>query len=161
EAIRFPSLQAALDALPPGGGVVRLPAGTFEIARPLLLTREDVLLEGAGTATHIQNVNHDSQPALVIQPAKLAADRRVMQWRIRLADLRITGNPRSGHGIQATNVNELFLDGVTVSEHGGDGIHLVNCYEDPRIVNSLITYNKQTGLNLIECHDIVVSANQF
>src|SRR5262249_29886545 len=42
EAIRYPSLQAALDALPPDGGVVRLPAGTFEITQPLLLTQEDV-----------------------------------------------------------------------------------------------------------------------
>src|SRR5207237_4552877 len=140
---------------------VRLPAGTFEIAQPLLLNQEDVLLEGSGTATHIKNVNKTGQPALIIQPAKHAADRKAMQWRVKLADLRITGNPQSGHGIQATNVNELFLDGITVSEHGGDGIHMVNCYEDPRIVNSLITYNKKTGLNLIECHDIVVSANQF
>ena len=38
---------------------------------------------------------------------------------------------------------------------------MVNCYEDPRICNSLITYNKAAGLNLIACHDIVVSANQF
>ena len=84
-----------------------------------------------------------------------------MLWRVKLADLRVTGNPKSGHGIQAVNVNEFFLDGVTVSEHGGDGIHMVNCYEDPRICDSLITYNKETGLNLIACHDIVVSANQF
>jgi hypothetical protein len=161
EAIRYPSLQAALDALPPDGGLVRLPAGTFEITQPLLLTQEDVLLEGSGTATHLKNVNKRGQPALVIQPARLAADRKAMQWRVTLTNLRITGNPQSGHGIQATNVNELFLQGITLSYHGGDGIHMVNCYEDPRIVNSLITYNKQTGLNLIECHDIVVSANQF
>jgi hypothetical protein len=161
EAHGYPSIQAAIDALPAEGGVVRLPAGTFEINQPLLLTREDVLLEGAGTATHIKNVNTSGQPALLIQPAKLAADRKVMQWRITLARFRITGNPRSGHGIQATNVNELFLDGVAVSNHGGDGIHLENCYEDPRICDSLITYNKQTGLNLVGCHDIVVSANQF
>ena len=84
-----------------------------------------------------------------------------MLWRVKLADLRVTGNPKSGHGIEAVNVNEFFLDGVTVSENGGDGVHMVNCYEDPRICNSLITYNKATGLNLVGCHDIVVSANQF
>ena len=84
-----------------------------------------------------------------------------MQWRVRLSNLRITGNPLSGHGIQATNVNELFLDGITISHHGGDGIHMENCYEDPRICDSLITYNKKVGLNLLGCHDIVVSANQF
>lgn len=161
EAIGYPSIQAAIDALPPEGGVVRLPAGTFEIARPLRLTREDVLLEGAGSASHIKNVNTDGQPALVIEPAAHATNPKAMQWRVRLSGFRITGNPQSGHGIVAVNVNELFVDGVTVSDHGGDGIHMENCYEDPRISDSLITYNKKSGLDLHGCHDIVVSANQF
>ncbi len=47
---------------------------------------------------------------------------------------------------RAHNVNEIFFDGVTVSYHGGDGILLDYCYEDPRICQSLITYNKGTGL---------------
>jgi parallel beta-helix repeat protein len=67
----------------------------------------------------------------------------------------------SGVGIAAHNINEIFLDGISVSQHGGDGVRLNYCYEDPRIVDSLFTYNKQTGLNLVGCHDIVVSSNQF
>jgi polygalacturonase len=161
DASRFPTLQAALDALPAEGGVVQLPPGTFEITEPLVLAREDALIRGSGTATHIQNRNTSGEPALIIRPANYPADPKSMQWRVQLADLRITGNPSSGHGIEATNVNELFVSGITVSYHGGDGIRMTNCYEDPRIVNSLITYNKQVGLNLIGCHDIVVSANQF
>ena len=47
------------------------------------------------------------------------------------------------------------------SENGGDGVRMVNCYEDPRVCNSLFTYNNAAGLDLIGCHDIVVSANQF
>ena len=80
---------------------------------------------------------------------------------MQLTNLRITGNEKSGHGIVAVQVNEVFLSGVTVSYHGGDGIRLDRCYEDPRICNCLITYNKAIGLNLPGCHDIVVSANQF
>jgi hypothetical protein len=161
EAINYPTIQDAIDALPPSGGVVRLPAGTFELRQPLRITRGDVLLEGSGTATHLRNRNAEGQPALKIQPANLAADSKAMLWRVKVADLRITGNAQSGHGIEAVNANELFLDGITVSENGGDGVRMVNCYEDPRICNSLLTYNKQTGLHLIACHDIVVSANQF
>src|SRR5262249_46352765 len=56
DAANFPSLQAAIDALPPVGGVVRLPPGTFEINEPLRISQEDVLIEGSGTATHIRNV---------------------------------------------------------------------------------------------------------
>ena len=161
EAIDYPSLQAALDALPADGGLVRLPAGTFEIDAPLRIRTGDVSIEGAGTATHIVNTSNDGGAALIVEPPDIAEQPESRIWRVRLANFRITGNPESGHGIVARGVNELFIDGVTVSEHGEDGIRLDDCYEDPRICDSLITYNKGVGLNLIACHDIVVSGNQF
>lgn len=161
EAIDFPSLQAAFDALPPEGGLVRLPAGTFEINQPLRIRTEDVCIEGAGTATHIKNTNTEGQPAIVIEHDDYEENRRARLWRIRLTNFRVTGNEQSGHGILARGVNEILIDSLTVSENGGDGIQLDQCYEDPRITHSLITYNKQTGLNLLGCHDIVVIGNQF
>lgn len=161
EAIQFSTIQAAIDALPPTGGVVRLPAGTFELSKPLRISRGDVLIQGAGTATNLKNVNTQGEAAIRVQPENLSAAPKSMLWRVKLADMRVTGNPKSGHGIEATNVNEFFLDGVTVSEHGGHGINMINCYEDPRISDSLITYNKAAGLNLVGCHDIIVAANQF
>lgn len=164
DAANYPTLQAAFDAVSQQGGMVRLPAGTFEISQPLRIHGDDVCVEGAGTATHIRNTNQDGLPALVIADPEHRRDGNSRQqelWRVRLANFRITGNEASGDGIVAHNINELFLDGVTVSYHGGDGIELSYCYEDARIVNALITYNKQTGLNLVGCHDIVVSANQF
>jgi hypothetical protein len=161
EAIHYPSLQAAFDALPAEGGMVVLPAGTFEIKEPLRLQSDDILIQGSGTATHIKNLGGEGSPALVIEPGDYDANPRARIWRVHLSDFRITGNEQSGHGIAARGVNELFIEGVTVSEHGGDGILMENCYEDPRVCNSLITYNKGTGLNLIGCHDIVVAANQF
>ncbi|MHC4394075.1 MAG: right-handed parallel beta-helix repeat-containing protein [Planctomycetota bacterium] len=161
----YPSLQAAINALPDKGGVVRLPPGTFEINKPLKIAKSDVLIEGAGTATHIKNVNTNGESAMAIQLANYKAGMEVNAekaiWRVRLANFRITGNEKSGHGIEANFVNEIFIDGVTISYHGGDGIYLYQCYEDPRICDSLITYNKGTGLDLIGCHDIVVSSNQF
>lgn len=164
EAAEFPSLQAALDALPEEGGLVRLPPGHFVINQPLIIGKQDVSLVGSGTATHIENANEEGKPALWIahpeaQQGSRKAEHRL--WRVRVAHLRITGNEKSGPGIAAIGVNELFVDGVTVSENGGDGILLDQCYEDPRICNSLITYNGRVGVNLKGCHDIVVSANQF
>ena len=162
DAAQFPSLQAAMDAIPEDGGVVRLPAGTFEITEPIIVTRGDVLLTGAGTATHIVNRNEDGKPAIILQHSDggdVKNDDRL--WRIMLSNLRVTGNAKSGHGILAVQIQEVFLQGVTVSEHGGDGIQLDHCYEDPRVSDSLITYNKGVGLNLLGCHDIVVSSNQF
>ncbi len=161
EARRCVSIQAAINALPDEGGVVRLPPGTFEISEPLKITKSDVLIEGAGTATHIRNINTEGKSALIIQHPSGGDNRKAEIWRVKLANFRITGNEKSGHGIEALRINEIFIDGVTVSYHGGDGIRLYFCYEDPRICDSLITYNRKTGLNAIGCHDTVVSANQF
>lgn len=158
DASQYESLQAALDALPPAGGVVRLPSGEFEISQPLVIRTSDTELQGSGASTHIKNVNHEGQPALIVEKP---TDQKEKLWRIHLADFRITGNEKSGHGIEARAINEIYIEGVTVSYHGGDGIRLDHCYEDPRVCDSLITYNKQTGLNLLGCHDIVVCGNQF
>lgn len=162
DAAKYPSLQAAFDAMPKEGGVVRIPPGTFEISQPLVLSRGDVLIQGSGTATHIKNINADGQPALVVKhPDGDKVKNPDKLWRVMLSNFRITGNEKSGNGIEALLVNEIFLQGVTVSYHGGDGIKLDRCYEDPRISDCLITYNRQTGVNLPGCHDIVVCGNQF
>ena len=161
EAGDYQSLQAAIDALPGEGGMVRIPPGVFEINEPLVINKPDVQIEGAGTATHIKNMNTEGMPAMILQHPDKGKSRESELWRISLLNFRITGNEKSGNGIEARGINEIFLQGITVSYHGGDGILLFYCYEDPRIANSLITYNKGTGLNLIGCHDIVVSANQF
>lgn len=161
EAVNYPTLQAALDAIPAEGGVVRLPPGTFEITAPLVLDKGDVLLEGCGSATHIVNKNEAGKPALVIGAKNFATDKKAKIWRVQVSDLRITGNAKSGNGIEAHGVQEVFLQGVTVSYHGGHGILLNECYEDPRVSDSLITYNKQSGLEILGCHDIVVCGNHF
>ncbi len=161
DAAAYPSLQAALNALPDEGGVVHLPPGIFEINQPLIISGSDVLLKGAGTATHIKNINTNGEPALILRHPDGGKNRKSSLWRICLTDFRLTGNEKSGPGIYARRINEVFIDGLTVSYHGGDGITLDFCIEDPRVCNSLITYNKATGLNIIGGHDIVVSANQF
>jgi len=162
DAADYPSLQAAFDAVPLEGGVVRLPAGTFEISEPLVLSRSDVLVEGVGGATHIKNVNTQGKPALqIMHPDGVKVKKDDRLWRVMLSKFRITGNPKSGHGIEAIWNNEIFIQGVTCSYHGGDGIHLFHGYEDPRISDSLFTYNKGAGINLIGCHDIIVASNHF
>ncbi len=161
DASHYPSLQEAIDAVPETGGMVRIPPGEFEIAEPLVIAQGDFQLEGSGTSTHIINQNTEGSPALILQHPSKEESSEAELWRISLKDFRITGNENSGNGIEARRINEIFINGVTISEHGGDGILLHYCYEDPRISNCLITYNKKTGLNLVACHDIVVSANQF
>ena len=80
---------------------------------------------------------------------------------MQLSDFRISDNPKSGIGIHTQAVPEIFNHGLSVDHHGNHGIHLDNCYEDPRVSDSVITYNAKTGLNITDCHDIVVSDNLF
>ena len=164
DAAEYPSLQAAIDAVPRDGGMVRLPPGEFVITEPLVIRHEDFRMEGAGTATHIRNASTSGQPAMIIRSdafdEKNPAQRKPL-WRVMLSNFRITGNEKSGHGIEAVWVNEFFIQGVTLSYHGGDGINCHFCVEDMRLNDSLITYNKGAGLRALGNHDTVVSANHF
>jgi hypothetical protein len=164
EAIDYPSLQAAIEAVPPNGGVVRLPPGEFVIDQPLIITRSDFHLQGAGTATHIRNDNREGRPAIILRSSdfdRKQPRQREACWRIMLSNFRLTGNEHSGHGIEAYRINELFIQGVTISYHGGDGISTHFCYEDMRLNDALITYNRGAGLRAQGNHDTIVSATQF
>jgi parallel beta-helix repeat protein len=161
DAALYPDLQSALSALPAEGGVVQLPAGRFEITKPLVLERGEVLIRGYGPATHIVNTNTDGEPALVIRVPGADKDRALRPWRVQLADFRLTGNDASGPGLVADRVNEILLENLTVTHHGSHGIVLDQCYEDPRVQSCLLTYNKGTGLEILGCHDIVVNGCQF
>ena len=158
------NLQAAINALPATGGVVRIPAGTIEITAPIVLGTGDVRIEGAGAASHIINKNTAGQAALLLRHpgyGKTPRDNKARLWRVTLANFRISGSKTSGDGIRAEGVDEIYITGVAIDHHGANGIVLKDCYEDPRLVGNIITYNAANGVLLEGCHDIVVSANQF
>ena len=67
EAASYPSLQAALDALPSTGGMVRLPPGTFEITEPLSIAASDVLLDKADLVTEMREIKHPYQQGILAQ----------------------------------------------------------------------------------------------
>lgn len=171
DASQYDTLQAAFDAVPDAGGLVKLPPGEFRISEPLLLTKSETRVVGAGAATKIVNTNTEGKPALMIRPATRDTDRRVRLWRVQLADFRICGDPdavdakstepKSGDGILAEGIQEIYLHGLSIDHNGGNGVHLVDCYEDPRVSDCIMTYNAQAGLRIVANHDIVVSANQF
>jgi len=167
DASKYPSLQAALDAVPESGGLVKLPPGDFRLEKPLVLSRGNTRVEGAGAATRLINCSRKGEPAMVIRAPKPKA----RLWRVQVADFRINGDPNTvdgkstkptgGDGLLVEYVDEFYAHGMSIDHHGGHGIHLVHCYEDPRIADSILTYNAKAGLNIVGGHDIVVSANHF
>jgi hypothetical protein len=161
DASQYPSVQAALDAVPETGGLVPLPPGLYEITKPLRVKTGDTRIVGSGAATHIVNKNVDGYPAFILRPPNLDADKNARLWRIQMADLRISGSEKSGDGIFAECIQEIYLEGVSIDHHGGNGIHLKSCFEDLRIANCILTYKKKCGIEILDCHDIVVNANHF
>lgn len=161
DAADFATLQAAFDAVPEGGGIVHIPPGIFDISEPLRIHAAETRITGSGASTHIRNLNTEGKPALVIEPEKIDDDPKLRLWRIQIDNLRISGNDKSGDGIRATGIQEIFLHGVSIDHHGGHGINLTNCYEDPRVADSILTYNKKAGLFIDGGHDIIVNANHF
>jgi len=161
DAAKFPSIQAAFDALPVSGGLVKLPPGKVEIREPLIIKTEDTRVVGSGASTWIKNLNEDGKPALILRPPTLDQDKKARLWRVQLADFRIEGQEKSGDGIFAEGIQEIYLEGMSIDHHGGHGIHLVDCFEDPRIADCILTYNKKCGIEIVNCHDIVVNANHF
>lgn len=161
DAADFDSLQAAIDAVPATGGIVMIPPGKYELTEPLVIATGDVRIEGSGAATHLVCKHADGRPAVHIRDDGYAKDRRKKLWRVQLADLRISGEAGSGDGILAHGVNEIYLHGVSIDHMGGHGISLVDCYEDARVCDSILTYNKKAGVNIHACHDMVISSNHF
>ncbi len=157
----FDSLQAALDAVPESVGVVQIPPGEFELREPLIFRTENTRLEGSGAASHLINLNEDGQAALIVRPDGYVTDPKTRMWRVQLGNFRISGNPKSGHGVHAQGIQEIFIHGLSVDRNGKDGVYLENCYEDPRVSDSILTYNGHSGLRLTDCHDIVVNGNHF
>ncbi|MBX7211698.1 MAG: right-handed parallel beta-helix repeat-containing protein [Verrucomicrobiaceae bacterium] len=161
DAAKFSSLQAAFDAVPESGGIVLVPPGDYEITRPLVVRTAETRIAGSGAATHIINKNEEGLPALILEPANAAQDKKARLWRVQVADVRISGSEKSGDGILAHFIEEIYLEGVSIDHNGRHGIFLDNCQEDPRIADSIITYNKGSGIEIKGCHDIVVNANHF
>jgi hypothetical protein len=146
DASKHPNLQAALDAVPESGGLVTIPPGNYEITEPLRVKTAETRIVGGGAATHILNKSETGTPAFILRPANLDADKKARLWRVQLADLRIMwpGEERR-RCLCGGHPGDLLLRGMSIDHHGGHGIHLVDCYEDPRIADCILTYNKRAG----------------
>lgn len=165
DASKFPTLQAAFDAVPEKGGEVIIPSGVYELTEPLLLTKGETQIKGAGAATHIINRNQNGEPAIIIRsptiPNLKSDGTEADIWRVQFCDFRVSGNSKSGDGILLERVNEVYISGLLVDHNGGHGINLTYCLENPRVNHCNVTYNAKAGIYILGCHDIIVSANQF
>ena len=152
----YTSIQKAVDALPEEGGTVYIPAGVYEISGPIIVQKSDVSLIGAGTGTILINTSEDGKNTI-----ELIGTEEDPIWRVKVSDMHLKGNEKCGNAIYAKRVNEISLSDMWIDYHGKSGVYLDYCYENPRVYDNNIAYNKEMGVLLDGCHDIVVSANQM
>ncbi|GAB2859154.1 hypothetical protein GCM10022221_68400 [Actinocorallia aurea] len=115
------AFQAAVDALPPHGGIIWIPPGTYRLTAALIL-RSNVTFLGAGTdATVLHQVTTTAHGLAGVDV-----------HTITLRDLQIKG-PGSGTGTGLTltrdtedNVRYIRLDNVYIRMFGQDGIEISN-----------------------------------
>jgi len=152
----YATIQEAVDALPEEGGTVYVPAGIYKISEPIIVQKSDVSLIGAGTGTILINTSEDGKNTI-----ELIGTEEDPIWRVKVSDMHLKGNEKCGNAIYAKRVNEISLSDMWIDYHGKSGVYLDYCYENPRVYDNNIAYNREMGVLLDGCHDIVVSANQM
>lgn len=86
-------VQAALDALPKGGGEVVLPPGEILVMNPIVLARDNLTLRGSGDSTILKLSNRMNCPVVIL--GTIANKPKQIIAGLRLADLVIDGNKDS------------------------------------------------------------------
>ena len=161
DASKYASLHDAIDALPDAGGIVNIPPGTYTISKTIWLTRDNTRIQGAGPSTHIVNANEKGEHALTLEHKDRPNEPLARLTRVEVADLRISGNPKSGDGIFVEGVKGLYLEGLTVDHHGEHGMRILDSFDGPRVVGCNVHENGFDGLYSLVSHDLTISANQF
>jgi len=155
----YSSIQEAVNALGDEGGTVYIPAGIYKISEPIVVKKSEVTLMGAGSGTLLLNTNEEGKNTIELLSGGSEEEKRI--WRVKVCNMHLKGNEKCGNGIYAYYVNEIFLNDMWVDYHGKSGLYLDYCYENPRVSDNNIAYNKEKGILIDGCHDIVVSANEL
>ena len=114
-------IQQALDQLPPSGGRVCLPSGTFLISQPIVLRRDNQTLQGAGETTVLKLVSGANCPVIIMGEA--VNNPRHLVKHLCVEEIKIDGNRffqtrelwhLSGEGSEIRN-NGITIQRVTDS----------------------------------------------
>jgi hypothetical protein len=125
-----------LDALPENGGKVVLPAGRIEICQPVVLSRDNQTLQGAGAATvlHLADnancpvvilgepLNNPSQTIRHLKVAGFFVDGNRAHQQRELWQLTGEGSEIRNNGITVQNVSDSTVENVTCARCRSGGL---------------------------------------
>lgn len=116
-------LQPALDALPPQGGTVYVPTGSWEVSRTAevrLAEGQHLFLVGEGRSSVLTNTQTSGEPLLHVVGVEGS------WWpdlRITIRDLAFVGNHHSGDALMLEWPNDALVDACFFIGHGGTAIN--------------------------------------
>ena len=117
-----PALQAALDRLAPRGGVLELPAGTYEVGAPLVVRGDGVTVAGKGATLRAAKGFPATRPAALLGTAP---GERPPQRRLTVVGLELDGAGRASAALaieRARDVTVRDLHARRVRAGGGGAI---------------------------------------
>ena len=127
-AADFASIQAAVDALPPGGGTVVVPTGSYVLAKKVRLPSH-VELRGEGMDRTILSLADRANDHLISN-----RDLREGNQDIAIRDIGLRGNAANqtdwSFGIRLVNVADSVVERVEAVDFSKDGFYLG--YSDER-----------------------------
>ncbi|WP_424683471.1 right-handed parallel beta-helix repeat-containing protein [Frateuria sp. YIM B11624] len=163
------AIQAAIDALPAGGGTVRVPAGNYMVdASRAISLRSNVRLELAPDAQ------------LTALPNALRRYHVIRVWRVQNVQIvggRIVGERDQhqgdtgewGYGINIQAARNVTVDGTHISDCWGDGMWIgafgrganADLSEDVTVRNVVCTNNRRQGLSVGPCKRVRILDSTF
>jgi hypothetical protein len=173
----YPTFQAAIDALPPSGGVVYVPAGTYTrttlpavvpmtISRPTVLLGDITAQNGAFTGTRIvyrNNATEDLDSNLIT-----VSGHNCDYFTIRNISLEGAGAAGNGCGLVIDTVYDVtikdcnFQDFPSWGIKSGDGTDIVNCvFDHVGIANSHSDGLMQLGKGTASCFSFKIANCNF
>lgn len=155
----YTTIQAGINALPAGGGLVFVKNGTYQLASTLTIAKGSVTLQGQGPATILALDNTVNAAVITL------GDGANLYNGIILKDFKIQGNKAnqaSGHGIEMTyGVSGIQISGVWIYQAKEHGVYFSYLAEHTIIQNCRIEECAKSGVELSGVRYNLITTNTF
>ncbi|MCL0029783.1 right-handed parallel beta-helix repeat-containing protein [Dehalococcoidia bacterium] len=143
------TIQAAIDALPAGGGKVLLLEGTFHIAATLTIARSNITLEGVGPTTIIRLKDGTiTTPGTAFFILDIRGTSLAPLENIRVANFTIDGN----------RTNQLTPAGTLTADHAWP-LPIKLGYTKNFIISDMVLLNGYVGIEPVHTSRGIISNN--
>jgi len=154
-------IQAAIDSLPAGGGVVSMREGTYNIDASIAIDDDNVALIGTGFGTIIFLSANSDTDVIVIGDAIGTPHEGII-----IQNLQIDGNRANQTGgvndaliLVYLNATRIFIAHCYIHDGFEHGIYLLNASNETIISNSFIISNGDSGIGTSLCRGVIISNN--